>query len=865
MKRTVILLLVLVLAVALANGQEVMLAPQGVSPAMIKADTLGNENYLGIYDIRYSGLLNVGVGTKMYLKGWVVDGSLHGPNWTVALAPEGSAAAIGTTVQADTATVIATFTPDLPGTYVVQFDDGGTPAELTINAAKYTGIEGGGCAGCHADKAAEWEMTGHAVHLTDALNGMDRSGTNCLPCHTTGFDPNAANDGFDDFPFEYPAQPGPGVADSLAGEYPDAMARANIQCEACHGPGSAHYGKSADSKMVSSLAVGACAVCHDDDHYHVYPSQWEAAGHSEIPTYPGGTRTTCRGCHNGAQFIQFVEGKQITVQPHVDITCAVCHDPHSAENPEQLRTMEATLSNGQAVEGAGRGAICMNCHQSRREANSYTNTPQPHYGPHYAPQADMLIGTNAVTFGKTLPTSPHLAATGNACVTCHMYEKGSHGEHDEEGNLNTSGMHSFAMVNKKGVDNVAACADCHGDIGTTFAEKKFYMNGNADHDGDGVEEGLQDEVHGLMDILGSLLPSDDPHANVDTTWTRTELKAAFNHRLVYYDHSYGIHNPAFTVSLLKVTIQALLNNAIEGEIVAIEDIPNDQGKQVWIIWDKFVDDGVAVDPVVQYVVKRNDGAVWTGVGQHPADGSNRYALVVPTLFDSTAAGDGMTEFKVVALTASGNVHESVPASGYSVDNLVPMAPTGFLAALSGNEVNLTWDESEDVDFNYFAIYKGTEAGFVPSAENRLATTTGTEFFDSEIEAGNTYYYKIAAYDFSGNESEFAVAEPVVVSGVKGKDKAVPTEFSLAQNYPNPFNPSTVIEFGVPHADDVTITIYDIRGSYVRTLAQGKFAAGYHSITWDGRDDNGTQVSAGTYLYRLESGSHSFTKKAIFLK
>ena len=71
----------------------------------------------------------------------------------------------------------------------------------------------------------------------------------------------------------------------------------------------------------------------------------------------------------------------------------------------------------------------MNCHQSRRDAATYTNQPGSHYGPHYAPQADMLIGTNVATFGKTLPTSPHISALENACVDCHMHERGDHGEH----------------------------------------------------------------------------------------------------------------------------------------------------------------------------------------------------------------------------------------------------------------------------------------------------------------------------------------------------------------------------------------------------------------------------------------------------
>jgi hypothetical protein len=152
-----------------------------------------------------------------------------------------------------------------------------------------------------------------------------------------------------------------------------------------------------------------------------------------------------------------------------------------------------------------------------------------------------------------------------------MWEYGSHGEHDDEGNLTTFGMHSFSMVNVNGDDNVYACegSGCHGPIGDSFSDKKYYVNGNADHDGNGVEEGLQDEVHGLLDTLASILPAAeghnmyDLHDDPDTTWTLTEIQAAYNYQMVYYDHSYGIHNPAFTVSLLQTSIKAA-----RGEIVA---------------------------------------------------------------------------------------------------------------------------------------------------------------------------------------------------------------------------------------------------------------------------------------------------------
>ncbi len=869
MKTLTLILILALLGTTLMAQDALKVMPYGVSPAMIKADTLGAPDYLGILDRVSSGLLNVGVETKVYLKGMRTDKPLTGAAWNIAEAPAGSAAEISQTADMDASTQIATFVPDVVGKYVVTFADGGEEAEVVINAGQFTGIKQGACAMCHKDKAADWQQTGHASMLTNALNGQGRSGTSCLSCHTTGFDNMASNGGFDDYDFEYPANPGPGVADQMAQLYPQAMALANIQCESCHGPGGSHYAETSDNKMVSSLAVGACAQCHDDDHYHVYPSQWKTSAHANPPsrdTWSAG----CARCHTPEGFIAFAKGETVESNGTNPFGCAVCHDPHSAEHENQLRTMQATLANGEMTPAeVGKGALCMNCHQSRRDAATYTNQPGSHYGPHYAPQADMLIGTNVATFGKTLPTSPHISALENACVDCHMHERGDHGEHDDFGNLTTAGMHSFSMVDVNGVDNVIACSGCHGDVGESFDHKKFYMNGNADHDGDGVAEGLQEEVHGLMDILGGLLPDGDPHAEVDTTWTLTELKASYNHRMVYYDHSYGIHNPAFIVSLLKVSIQALINNAIEGDIVAIDDVPNDQGKKVRIIWDKMVDDGVSVDPIEQYIVKRldMDKDVWVNVGQVPADGSNRYALVVPTLYDSTATDPGLTSFVVVALTQGGMTTESTPAAGYSVDNLIPMAPTNVVAQVIGSSnVKLTWDDPVDEDFNYFGIYRSTQEGFEPMDDMLVATTTGVELSDATIKFDGTYYYKVCAFDFAGNRSESSnevIAK--VTTGIAANSQSLPTEFTLDQNYPNPFNPTTSIRFGVPTAGDVKINVYDIRGVHVRTLASGQFAAGYHTVTWDGRNDIGLQVANGTYMYRLETESHVFTKKMVFLK
>ena len=96
--------------------------------------------------------------------------------------------------------------------------------------------------------------------------------------------------------------------------------------------------------------------------------------------------------------------------------------------------------------------------------------------------------------------------------------------------------------------------------------------------------------------------------------------------------------------------------------------------------------------------------------------------------------------------------------------------------------------------------------------------------------------------------------------------AMPKEFTLSQNYPNPFNPSTSIQFGLPVQAPVTMEIYNILGVKVRTLLQGQvMSAGIHQMEWNGKDDAGTSVTSGVYLYRINAGSFQVTKKMMMLK
>ncbi|MEF3695282.1 MAG: FlgD immunoglobulin-like domain containing protein [Candidatus Cloacimonadota bacterium] len=87
----------------------------------------------------------------------------------------------------------------------------------------------------------------------------------------------------------------------------------------------------------------------------------------------------------------------------------------------------------------------------------------------------------------------------------------------------------------------------------------------------------------------------------------------------------------------------------------------------------------------------------------------------------------------------------------------------------------------------------------------------------------------------------------------------------ANNYPNPFNPSTTIAYSIPTTSNTTLRVYNIKGQVVKTLVNGVVEAGNHSITWNGRDDNGTSVASGVYFYRLSSEGQTLTKKMVLSK
>jgi hypothetical protein len=101
------------------------------------------------------------------------------------------------------------------------------------------------------------------------------------------------------------------------------------------------------------------------------------------------------------------------------------------------------------------------------------------------------------------------------------------------------------------------------------------------------------------------------------------------------------------------------------------------------------------------------------------------------------------------------------------------------------------------------------------------------------------------------------------------DVVLPASFLLSLSYPNPSNPSTTILFELPGRKNelhpVSLVVYDVRGSHVRTLMDEDLEPGTHKIHWDGRDEHGQLVPSGVYLHTLRAGRQTFTKRMTVLR
>ena len=541
----------------------------------------------GIYPALHVNMIEDFQQPEPAVEGFTFEWSLTGP--------EGSAASL---VQDGP---VAIFQADVEGQYELTLtatDDAGNSGSTTwlVFATTYVGVGTVGetepeftqCGFCHEDQSVAWNETAHATVFIRAIDGLMEDvaiDESWLAYITTGYDarPEAENNGFDDRAraagFTFPESLEVGNWDAMAAEFPEVAAMANVQCEACHGPGNMHVNATGTEEhpMISlGLSAGTCAQCHAAEQFPPIPQQWELSAHAdknaEAFWYPiGEDRAACVACHSGVGYIDAVSGVAMEERrtDYQIITCAVCHDPHDAENPEQLRVFDSVvLPDGTDVTGAGAAATCMTCHNARTDPVASVEGENLSL-PHYSTAAELMNGVGGYTWGEDLPSSLHGRIVENTCIGCHMatFEElpGSEGAEGGEGegegeammeHFSTVGGHTFAMVSPvDGSENVAVCQDCHDDV------ESFAFEAQGDYDGDGAVETNQDEVAGLLELLQTALTESgvevlDHHPYLTLPEDAgTDLKgAAYNFKFAR-DDAAASHNLQYTVALLQLSYE----------------------------------------------------------------------------------------------------------------------------------------------------------------------------------------------------------------------------------------------------------------------------------------------------------------------
>jgi phosphodiesterase/alkaline phosphatase D-like protein len=131
---------------------------------------------------------------------------------------------------------------------------------------------------------------------------------------------------------------------------------------------------------------------------------------------------------------------------------------------------------------------------------------------------------------------------------------------------------------------------------------------------------------------------------------------------------------------------------------------------------------------------------------------------------------------------------------------------------------------------------------------------------TSLNPNTIYYYRVSSSNSFGTSpySETITVTPVV--GIQDASSTLPTKYDLLQNYPNPFNPSTIIKYQLPESGFVTIKVYNITGSEICTLVSETKSAGTHEVRF-----NASNLTSGTYIYKIQSGKFSQTKKMLLLK
>ena len=287
---------------------------------------------------------------------------------------------------------------------------------------------------------------------------------------------------------------------------------------------------------------------------------------------------------------------------------------------------------------------------------------------------------------------------------------------------------------------------------------------------------------------------------------------------------------------------------IQGTIIQLFTIPGSIGDSQAL----FYEDETNSVGNIGLVIDANDGIT----GQVPLI----LKLILLSPNQPSSLGDQLVQFEEIPLVVD---------TLSQLESSVPVELASFSVSVEKNDVRLTWITASEINNFGFDIERNSHGSKdwqkIDFVEGKGTTTAPVryEYKDDGLAPG-VYNYRLKQMDTDGS-FEYS---PVISANI-----GLPEAFALTQNYPNPFNPSTTIDYEIPASAEntsgifqtTTLTIYNLLGVEVRRLVAGEKRPGFYSISWNGKNNEDLEVPSGVYLYRLQAGKFTDTKKMLLVR
>ncbi|NQV15211.1 T9SS type A sorting domain-containing protein, partial [bacterium] len=239
-----------------------------------------------------------------------------------------------------------------------------------------------------------------------------------------------------------------------------------------------------------------------------------------------------------------------------------------------------------------------------------------------------------------------------------------------------------------------------------------------------------------------------------------------------------------------------------------------------------------------------------------------FSVDISSAYHALAAGDTLYDTQ----TGSDGIGDWSEVNGVNINGILSQWWDWGNDLTCVGEWAMTLSEGTTYTFSY--LYTAGQAKAqqckygINSLDNEAGFAMNRDFLIDDASPS----YALELHCFGEQNTDESLPFPVDCAPVSIAElPGIPTAYALSQNYPNPFNPTTTINFALPEAGNVVLSVYNALGQEVRTLKTDYLNVGNYSVTWDGLDNAGNMIPSGIYIYTMTAGKHNFSKKMLMLK